>query len=348
MNTFTSAAGYHVYALAASEADSHWVLLLSAMLLSAVACSLIMAAAHTVLPLMAPETYRAMVAEKACQRVAVPKNVTEWWPAIVTPLLVYSETRELTLAALAAPEQALYLPAGPAMWSATGAALGYMVYDCGVMAVFRGALRESMGGEMYNLLWFHHVFSLVFWPYALHSSAACVFVAWFLLSEVTNVFLNCRTLLIKMRKTSGAPFMIVRAPPAQLTAAPAHAPASVPASTPGTVPPPPRQPARAASPLATTARRVWCGSGEHALPRLLLGGAHLADPILRRRLVEGRLGAHHPRHAARDGDHDAAARAAQPLLVWAGAQGRRAPPPPREEEGQGEAVTRVQSRHAPC
>lgn len=239
MNTFTSAAGYHVYALAASEADSHWVLLLSAMLLSAVACSLIMAAAHTVLPLMAPETYRAMVAEKACQRVAVPKNVTEWWPAIVTPLLVYRETRELTLAALAAPEQALYLPAGPAMWSATGAALGYMVYDCGVMAVFRGALRESMGGEMYNLLWFHHVFSLVFWPYALHSSAACVFVAWFLLSEVTNVFLNCRTLLIKMRKTSGAPFMIVRASPAQLTAAaPTHAPASVPASTPGTVPPP--------------------------------------------------------------------------------------------------------------
>lgn len=208
-----SAAGYYTYALTASEADAHWDLLLNAMLLSAVACSMIMAAAHVVLPLMAPEAYSAMIKEKACQRVAVPKNVTEWWPAIVTPLLVWRETQELTLAALAAPVQALHLPAGPAMWSATGAALGYMVYDCGVMAVFRGALRESMGGEMYGLLWFHHVFSLVFWPYALHSSAACVFVAWFLLSEATNIFLNCRTLLIKMRKTSGAPFLIVRARP---------------------------------------------------------------------------------------------------------------------------------------
>ena len=66
-----------------------------------------------------------------------------------------------------------------------------------------------MGSAMFQQIWFHHVFSLLFWPFGLHASAAAVFICWFLLSEVTNVCLNLRTLLIKLSLTSGAPFLLV-------------------------------------------------------------------------------------------------------------------------------------------
>ena len=46
---------------------------------------------------------------------------------------------------------------------------------------------------------FHHIFSLVLWPYSLHTSCAAFFVSWFLLSEITNIFLNMRTLLLKFQ-----------------------------------------------------------------------------------------------------------------------------------------------------
>ena len=84
-----------------------------------------------------------------------------------------------------------------------------MVFDCVVMIIWRRELRASMGSAMFQQIWFHHVFSLLFWPFGLHASAAAVFICWFLLSEVTNVCLNLRTLLIKLSLTSGAPFLLV-------------------------------------------------------------------------------------------------------------------------------------------
>ena len=204
-------AGYFYYGTEQPGQLAHWDAFFAWLLGSAVACALIMACSRLLLPRLVPAVWAEMVAAKPEQAVAVPKNVTEWWPAFVTPVLVWSDVQLLTSAALASPQHALHLPPPLGMWKGAGAALGYMVYDCVVMAVWRRELRKSMGGAMYSQIWFHHIFSLVFWPFSFHSSAAAVFVCWFLFSEVSNVFLNLRTLLIKLQLAEGLPFIVVSA-----------------------------------------------------------------------------------------------------------------------------------------
>jgi len=202
-------AGYYYYGVEAPHELAHWPLFFQWLAGSVVACALIMAITRLLLPRLAPQTWTTMVTAKPHQAIAVPKNVTEWWPAFVTPALVWRDVWSLTSAALTWPQQALHLPPPPGTWAGAGAALGYMVFDCIVMIIWRRELRTSMGGAMFKQIWFHHVFSLVFWPIGLHTSAAAVFICWFLLSEVTNVCLNLRTLLIKLSLTSGTPFLVV-------------------------------------------------------------------------------------------------------------------------------------------
>ena len=141
--------GYAFFGVERPGELEHWSEFGAWLLGSAVACALIMAAARGLLPRVAPKLWSGMVAARPEQSVAVPKNVTEWWPALVTPALVWIDVWTLTSAALASPQQALHLPPPPGMWRGAGAALGYMVFDCAAMALWHRELRASMGGAMY-------------------------------------------------------------------------------------------------------------------------------------------------------------------------------------------------------
>jgi hypothetical protein len=172
-------------------------------------CAAVMILSRILLPLLLPASWAAMVKESPWKSISVPKNVTEWWPAFIVAPLAWDSVSTLTRAALAEPAMALYLPAPVRMWCATGAAVGYMTFDCVMLLVFRNTMISSMKLPMYLQIWGHHVLSMLIWPLGLHTSIACVFISWFLLSEGSNLFLNARTLLIKFNAGNGPKFAVV-------------------------------------------------------------------------------------------------------------------------------------------
>jgi len=66
---------------------------------------------------------------------------------------------------------------------------------------------KSTGAAMYAQLWMHHVLSLLLWPVSLHYELGAFLVAWFLFSEVSNVPLTLRTILIKLQHANGTLFL---------------------------------------------------------------------------------------------------------------------------------------------
>jgi hypothetical protein len=206
----TTAAGYRAFGQPGAP-ESDWPGFFAWLLLSLGACAAIMALARAVLPLALPRLWKEMLAVQPAHAIGVPKNVTEWWPAFVVPALVWQDVAAITAAARQTPWEALYLLPTPGIWRGTGAALGYMLFDCGVMLTWPDELRASVGGAMIKQLWFHHLFSLFLWPFSLHSSCAAFWVGWFLLSEGSNVLLNARTLLLKFQRGSSRAFIGVSA-----------------------------------------------------------------------------------------------------------------------------------------
>jgi hypothetical protein len=51
-------------------------------------------------------------------------------------------------------------------------------------------LYQSMGHGMYVTIWGHHLLSLLFWPIALPTRSGTLLIAWFLMSEASNVLLG--------------------------------------------------------------------------------------------------------------------------------------------------------------
>ena len=164
--------------------EEGWTALLSWGGVTACACALVMLLARTLLPLLVPEGWSAMISKKAAHATPCSKHVTEWIPGLVVPYLVTRDMIAMTRDAIANPAHSLLLAPRPGLWSATGAILGYMAFDCVVMAVWRRETISSGGKAMYMQLWGHHVLSLLFWPYALAKKRGCILVAWFLFSEV--------------------------------------------------------------------------------------------------------------------------------------------------------------------
>ena len=164
--------------------EEGWTALLSWGGVTACTCALVMLLARTLLPLLVPEGWSAMISKKAAHATPCSKHVTEWIPGLVVPYLVTRDMIAMTRDAIANPAHSLLLAPRPGLWSATGAILGYMAFDCVVMAVWRRETISSGGKAMYMQLWGHHVLSLLFWPYALAKKRGCILVAWFLFSEV--------------------------------------------------------------------------------------------------------------------------------------------------------------------
>ena len=169
-------------------------------------CTAVVILSRLLLPLLLPASWAAMVKESPYKSISVPKNIAEWWPGFVVFPLAWPAVRVLTRAALAEPAMALYLPAPVGMWRSAGAAVGYMTFDCLMLLIFRRTMISSMKLPMYLQILGHHVLSMALWPFGLHSGGASVFIAWFLLSEGSNIFLNCRTLLMKFNAATGTKF----------------------------------------------------------------------------------------------------------------------------------------------
>lgn len=189
--------------------EEGWTALLSWGGVTACTCALVMLLARTLLPLLVPEGWSAMISKKAAHATPCSKHVTEWIPGLVVPYLVTRDMIAMTRDAIANPAHSLLLAPRPGLWSATGAILGYMAFDCVVMAVWRRETISSGGKAMYMQLWGHHVLSLLFWPYALAKKRGCILVAWFLFSEGSNLLLTWRTLFIKLQHASSPYFMAV-------------------------------------------------------------------------------------------------------------------------------------------
>ena len=167
-----SAAGYRTFG-APGSAEEDWNAFAYWLVVAVASCAVIMATARVVLPLVAPVQWSAMVSAKPAHAIGVPKNVTEWFPALVVPILVWRDVMDLTAAAAQAPSEVLHLLPPPGLWRGCGAALGYMLFDCGVMLVWRRELRESVGAAMLGQLWFHHIFSLLLWPFCVAAARIC-------------------------------------------------------------------------------------------------------------------------------------------------------------------------------
>ena len=207
--------GYFVYTPSSGDFpatyETHWDAFKWWWTFSMFGCFAVVILSRVLLPYLLPASWEAMVKESPWKAVSVPKNVAEWWPAFVVAPLAWRPCRILTEAALAEPAMALYLPAPFHMWCATGAAVGYMTFDCVLLLVFRQAMISSMKLPMYLQIWGHHILSMLIWPIGLHTNIATVFISWFLLSEGSNIFLNCRTLLIKFNAGHGAKFAAANA-----------------------------------------------------------------------------------------------------------------------------------------
>jgi hypothetical protein len=87
----------------------------------------------------------------------------------------------VNLARVEAPKTALY---------ACGLTCGYFIVDAAILAIFPAESKKNLGASGVQILWVHHIVSLLVWPYAFMSSACVFFVVYFLATEVTNIGQN--------------------------------------------------------------------------------------------------------------------------------------------------------------
>ncbi len=83
------------------------------------------------------------------------------------------------------------LGAPSAVATACGLTCGYFIADSVLMLMYPKSTKKELGGASgYAMMWMHHVLSLLIWPYSLMYRCGTIFVAYFLLTEVTNIGQN--------------------------------------------------------------------------------------------------------------------------------------------------------------
>jgi hypothetical protein len=172
-----------------------WSALSSWFCTSFISCSLLYALVRLLLPNLFAAKWEEIRSTKPHRLVDLCKEFTCFVPSTLVPLLCWRDVWDLTAAAIAAPTSSMSLASPRGLWSACGAIFGYMVFDLVMLLVFARDLRRSMGGEMYWVVWGHHLLSLALWPVGLGTDLAVVPIGWFLLSEVSNTLLALRNLM---------------------------------------------------------------------------------------------------------------------------------------------------------
>eukprot|EP01065_Artemidia_motanka_P034918 TRINITY_DN42901_c0_g1_i1.p1 TRINITY_DN42901_c0_g1~~TRINITY_DN42901_c0_g1_i1.p1 ORF type:complete len:301 (+),score=66.72 TRINITY_DN42901_c0_g1_i1:59-961(+) len=159
--------------------------------------------APALLSWVAPKRWKAMTEQN---RVSAAMDLSQIFPAVLTTWKVWAETAEATAAVWADPATAPYMRAGPGVAGGAGACLGYMAAHC-VFLVARYSVCSVAMGPFYWVTWVHHGLSLAVWPIGLGTSSYNFWIAWFLFSEVSNVFMDPRELLLGLGLQGSALFL---------------------------------------------------------------------------------------------------------------------------------------------
>ncbi|KAJ8613804.1 hypothetical protein CTAYLR_004910 [Chrysophaeum taylorii] len=151
---------------------------------------------------LAVETGIALASAKVSPRWffpdQLPKSKAKLWhttaaamfPAVVAPFLSASGLYELLRSR--SGEDILLEPANRLLWRALGISVAHFSFDFMVMAVFCRDFVEAMRRPLYSQMMFHHLASALVWPYAF-LQRKCVFpVAYYMISEISNIPLNAR------------------------------------------------------------------------------------------------------------------------------------------------------------
>ena len=93
----------------------------------------------------------------------------------------------------------LLTPANSYVWRALGVSLAHFTFDFTVMAWWAPDFRSAMRRPLYNQMMFHHFASLLLWPYAMHRQKCVLPVAYFMVTEASNAFLNGRWLCAELQ-----------------------------------------------------------------------------------------------------------------------------------------------------
>jgi len=119
--------------------------------------------------------------------VFLSNSFVSLYPALTAPILAFMAIRELPLA-----DNERVLAAAPpaAALRAVGISCGYMLYDL-MFILWHRQLRSP-------LLIGHHIFSIVFFPYATLQGRVVLLVMFFVATEATNVGQHVRMILLKL------------------------------------------------------------------------------------------------------------------------------------------------------
>eukprot|EP00667_Euglena_gracilis_P018374 EG_transcript_19492 len=138
-----------------------------------------------------PPTYAA---DKPERRILWNTTAVAVYPGLVVPWLALAGSRQF----YAEAGLTMVGPANRWLWLALGLSLGYMAFDTVMMLWYRGPLRKALRPALYQQLLWHHGLSLLIWPYAFAGERAVLAVAYFLFTEVSNIFLNTRWFMAEM------------------------------------------------------------------------------------------------------------------------------------------------------
>ncbi|KAJ1447938.1 TLC domain-containing protein [Pelagophyceae sp. CCMP2097] len=110
----------------------------------------------------------------------------------------------LDLARNATASGALVAAPPAKLWVGLGFSMAHFFLDAAVMLAWRKPFLAAMRKPLYFQMLAHHGLSLLLWPYALASHRVVGFIAYFMCTECSALFLNARWLIVQC-SPDGAP-----------------------------------------------------------------------------------------------------------------------------------------------
>mmetsp|Transcript_2349 Transcript_2349/g.3378 ORF Transcript_2349/g.3378 Transcript_2349/m.3378 type:complete len:299 (-) Transcript_2349:137-1033(-) len=126
-------------------------------------------------------------------------------PALVIPYTIMPGILEIWNIGMSDPAKLPVLDPPPSVVKGCGISIGYMTYDLLMMLTFAGTMMRPkdktkrkpghINEHLFKQMIMHHVLSILVWPYVMETGTFVWPVAYFMLTEVTNLGLNGRSLV---------------------------------------------------------------------------------------------------------------------------------------------------------
>jgi len=184
------------YLLLSEEAQS----ILAHAALSFCFCFTLFVSSWLISPLLFPQTFSKLPEERKIEWHCTFVSIL---PTLIVPPGAFLSYREFDYS----PSEILttnssYLPA------ATGLSVGYMFFDFVVMMAFPRLLIKAFGIPTFILFCIHHIFSFCIWPWGILANRGALFINWYLITELTNIFMHIHWFLTKFEMESSITFKI--------------------------------------------------------------------------------------------------------------------------------------------